>query len=393
MKSKSILTRSWMQIFVLALMLFLVSCGTVEVSPAATSNKTEAIEPTATAEAAPIQAPEEAPTQAPKAQNTESTDDSGFTADEVATLSNLRKIDNFPLYVMNYIGNHDRADAQTESDLVRAPAGDGPATISQAWACSLFAAFGDDAGTLYGRNFDWRFSPALLLYMDPPDKYASVSMVDIEYLGFTGVHSNELDNLPLTERESLLDAPHIPFDGMNETGLVVGMAAVSTGDMESDPSKETIGSLGVIREVLDQASNTQEAVDIMTNFNIDMGGGPPLHYLIADASGDGALVEFYQGEMTVIHNESPYQRATNFIRSAQGNSAEGACWRYDEIGERLEETSGRLSKTEAMDLLQSVSQPNTQWSIIYGMVDNDVLVAMGRNYENLFAFDFEGNAK
>jgi hypothetical protein len=374
-----------MQIFILALLLILVGCGAVEVSPTATSLQVEIAEPTATAEAAP--------TQEPAGQSTESDDVSGLTADEFASLSSLRKVDNHPLYVMNYIGSYERADAQQERQLVRAPAGDEPETFSEAWACSLFAAFGDSAGMLYGRNFDWQFSPALLLFMDPPDKYASVSMVDIEYLGFTGVHSNEVDNLPLLERQSLLDAPYIPFDGMNETGLVVGMAAVSPGDMESDPSKETIGSLGVIREVLDQASNTQEAVEIMSNYNIDMGGGPPLHYLIADSSGEGALVEFFGGEVKVIPNQTAYHRATNFIRSAEGDSAEGACWRYDEIGERLEETGGQLSKTEAMDLLQSVSQANTQWSIVYGMIDHDVSIAMGRSYEDLYAFDFEGNDK
>ena len=35
---------------------------------------------------------------------------------------------------------------------------------------------------VYGRNFDWQYSPALLLFTNPPDGYASVSMVDIEYL-------------------------------------------------------------------------------------------------------------------------------------------------------------------------------------------------------------------
>jgi len=385
MKPKSILPLSWLHIFILAFLLILASCGTAEVNPTAVPFQAEIAEVTATAEAVPTLA-----SQDPTAG---SADDSGLTADEVATLSTLRKVDNYPLYVMNYIGSHERVDAQLEDQLVSGAAGDTKGTFAEAWACSLFAAFGNREGMLYGRNFDWRFSPALLLIMDPPDAYASVSMVDIEYLGFTGVGSNEVDNLPLVEREDLLVAPHIPFDGMNETGLVVGMAAVSPGEMEPDPSKETIGSLGVIRQVLDRASNIQEAVEIMASFNIDMDEGPPLHYLIADASGDGALVEFYEGEMTVIHNESPYHRATNFIRSAEGDSAEGACWRYDEIGERLEETSGQLSKTEAMDLLQSVSQPNTQWSVVYGMVDHDVLIAMGRNYEDLYAFDFEGNAK
>ena len=52
--------------------------------------------------------------------------------------------------------------------------------------CSLFAALGDPENRLFGRNFDWRYSPALLLFTDRPagGGYASVSMVDIAYLGF-----------------------------------------------------------------------------------------------------------------------------------------------------------------------------------------------------------------
>jgi Flp pilus assembly protein TadD len=32
----------------------------------------------------------------------------------------------------------------------------------------------------YGRNFDWDFSPALLLFTNPPDGYASVSRGDLD---------------------------------------------------------------------------------------------------------------------------------------------------------------------------------------------------------------------
>jgi hypothetical protein len=239
---------------------------------------------------------------------------------------------------------------------------------------------------LYGRNFDWRDSPALFLYTDPPDGYASVSMVDIEYLGFEGTGSSDLEQLSLLERRRLLEAPNIPFDGMNERGLVVGMAAVPPGDMVPNPNKEAIGSLGVIREILDRASNTDEAIAIIDGYNVDMGGGPPLHYLISDATGQSALVEYYQGEMIVIPNISPWHRATNFLVSAHDHEPTGACWRYDEIGRHLEEATGGITSHQAMELLQDVSQQNTQWSIVYGMSDGEVSVAMGGDYASIHSF-------
>jgi len=238
---------------------------------------------------------------------------------------------------------------------------------------------------LYGRNFDWEFSPALLLFTDPPGGYASVSMVDIAYLGFEGDAASNLTELSLVERQALLDAPTLPFDGMNERGLVVGMAAVPTGNVSPDPAKETIYSLEVIRKILDHASNVDEAVAILQSYNITF-GGPPLHYLIADSSGRSVLVEFYQGEMVLIPNETDWHLATNFLRALVDDPAEEGCWRYDEIGQRLAEAEGQIAVQDAIDLLDDVSQEITQWSIVYGISTGDINVAMGRQYDNLHTF-------
>jgi hypothetical protein len=211
-------------------------------------------------------------------------------------------------------------------------------------------------------------------------------MVDIAYLGFEGETAANLTDLGLIEREALLSAPLLPFDGMNENGLVVGMAAVPSGGMTPDPAKETVGSLMVIRRILDQAKDVDEAVDILENYNIDMGGGPPIHYLIASTSGESVLVEFYQGEMVVIPNDKPWHLATNFLQASVDGSPAGICSRFDSINAQLTETGGQLSVHDAADLLAEVSQAGTQWSIIYAMSTGDVNVIMGRQYEDVHTF-------
>ena len=60
------------------------------------------------------------------------------------------------------------------------------------------------------------------------------------------------------------------------------MAAVDPSPAPSDPRKPTIGSLRIIRVLLDRARTTQEALDLIAGYNIDFSGGPPIHYLIAD---------------------------------------------------------------------------------------------------------------
>lgn len=296
----------------------------------------------------------------------------GFTANEFATLNSLEKLDEHPLYVMHHTGEYPIPISATESRLSE--------TVhitdecSQHWGCSLFAALGDEENRLFGRNFDWRFSPALLLFTDPPSGYASFSMVDIAYLGFEGERSKNLTDLPLAELRSLLVAPFLPFDGMNEMGLAIGMAAVPREEMPYDPQKEAIDQLMVIREILDHAATVNEAIEILGNYNIDM-EEVPIHYMIASASGESAVVEFYKGEMAVFRNEARWQVATNFLLA----SVE-PCWRYNLVEKRLKELDGKASSTDAIRLLADVSQDNTQWSIVYHLTTGELNVVMGRDY-------------
>jgi hypothetical protein len=304
---------------------------------------------------------------------------SNFSENETATLASLKQVDDYPLYTMQYFGEY---DSRRTSVLPAAKKADS----TPSWACSLFTVLLDQDHLLYGRNYDWSFSPALLVFTDPPDGYASVSMVDMEYLGFSGQTVFNLTELPLDDLEGLLDAPLLPFDGMNEHGLAIGMAAVSPGDMQADPAKETIGSLGIMREILDHARDVDEAIAIIKRYNIDFEGGPPIHYLMADANRKSVLVEFYRGELHIIENEQPWHLATNFLRSSVEDPQDGNCWRYNKINSRLIEDQGMLDAKSAMGLLAEVAQENTQWSVVYQMTRGEVSVAMGRDYTQVQTF-------
>ncbi len=304
----------------------------------------------------------------------------GTQTDEAATLSSLELVDDYPLYTMHYKGSYDGwISAPLPSKTVAMPGASAGAGCQAAWGCSLFAALSDENNRLLGRDFDWDFSPAVLLFADPPDGYASVSMVDMVYLGFEGDRSKNLMDLSLEERKPLLNAVQLPFDGMNEKGLAVGMAAVDPGNMPVDPKKETIGELRAIREILDHAATVEQAVEILAGHNIDM-GDVPIHYLIASASGQSALVEFYEGKMVVFRNESNWQAATNFLLASMHGQPLGECPRYDRISARLEELQGQISRPDAIRLLGDVSQESTQWSIVYHMTSGDLDVTMGRKY-------------
>ena len=317
-----------------------------------------------------------------RAPTLSSTSDSTLSAQQIATLSSLEKVDRYPLYTMHFYGSPELGLAKPAGGKVSVSAG-----TSYAWGCALFAALAGTEKT-YGRNFDWEASPALFLFTHPTDGYDSVSMVDLAYLGF-GDDVDRLTELPLEERQALLTAPSLPFDGMNDRGLVVGMAAVPAGNVQPDPNKETVDSLMVMRLILDRAATVDQAVAVLQRYNIDWGGGPPLHYLIADRTGRAALVEFYEGSIHVIPNDKAWHLATNFLLASAAGSVSGQCDRYDKASQTLTATAGTLDARDAMSLLADVSQPNTQWSVVYEMSTGGVNITMGREYNRLNTFHLD----
>jgi hypothetical protein len=313
----------------------------------------------------------------PTIQLTPTENQAVLSADAQATLQSLVKVDDYPLYVMHYSGEYDYSQIGSTW------------SAGRDFSCSLFAALGLP-NRLYGRNFDWKFSPAMILFTDPPDGYASVSMVDLEYLGIRPEDAKSLTDLSLADRTGLLSAPSMPFDGMNEYGLTVGMTDVPANYVDHaayDPSKPTIGSIGIIRLILDQARNVDEAIAFFEHYNIDFRGGPLLHYLIADRAGKAALVEFYQKEMVVLPNKDPWHLATNHFRcNAQGY---GGCLRYRTISEQLSSVGGYLTAENAMQLLSQVRQAVTQWSVVYDMTSGDIQLALGGNYKSFYSFTLD----
>ncbi len=147
----------------------------------------------------------------------------------------------------------------------------------------------------------------------------------------------------------------------------------------------TIGEIEVIRLVLDYASNLDEALDLMENYNIEF-TEPPIHYIIADKSGVSAVVEFLGGEMRVIRNTEAWQVSTNFIITGSGAPNQVPCWRYRVVYDELREKAGVLALGEAMILLKEASQQSTVWSAVYDPNTLGLSLAVGGNYGNILSF-------
>ncbi len=149
--------------------------------------------------------------------------------DRTEVVMDLKRVDDHPLYVLHYQGDYAFDDflkegLQEDASFQRIDDRD--------WACTCFAALGGAGDLQFGRNFDWNDDPALLLFTDPPDAFASVSMVDAFYLGFD-------KGEPSADAMSrLAEAPFLPADGMNEYGVAIAMMAVPFAEGGNDPGKD-----------------------------------------------------------------------------------------------------------------------------------------------------------
>lgn len=288
-------------------------------------------------------------------------------AEAEATLASLRRVDDLPLYEMTYTGDYETS------------ASGPPPTAAAPFGCSLFAALGDPDRPVFGRNFDWDPNPALVLRADPPDGHASISLVDLRYLGLSAADD------PAGDRR-LLDAPLLPFDGLNERGLAVGMAADESAHATPDPAKPTVGSVRILRLVLDQAATVDEALAIFARHNIDFSGGPPLHYLLADASGASALVEYTDGRQQVERGAAPWRALTNVPLLGLDEEERRHDSRYRRLADALSRSGGTVTEADAMGLLRSVAQPHTRWSVTYDLSTGRMRVVAGQRWQTVHDF-------
>ena len=302
------------------------------------------------------------------------------------TLASIQKVDDYPLYTMTYYGDYGFKEYLLTGNL--------PFFSSdvlqreERFACTCFAAMGTKGSLIFSRNFDWQPNRAtyLLLVTDPPDGFASISMID---LGFLGYDDNAQPNSS-NNRTPLLNTPLFPFDGMNECGVAISMNAIPGAQSSYDPAKVTIGELQVLRLVLDYASNTEEAISLIQKYNVRI-EDPPIHYLIADSSGHSTIIEFVDGNMIVMRNIEPWQVTTNFIISNSNAPENVSCWRYNTAYQTLKDNNGELSQNTAMNLLHQVSLPGTRWSAVYDAKTMEVTVVMGRKYEEAHKFTIAKN--
>lgn len=253
------------------------------------------------------------------------------------------------------------------------------ATSPAAFPCTTFC-LSRGGETLYGRNYDFEIGQGYV--MTNRRGVAKTSMAGT--LRWTSRYASVTFNQWGRE---------FPMDGMNEAGLVIALMWLD-GTVYPRDDRPALRVLEWIQYGLDNYGSVSEMLAQVEQVRIT--GGTPLHYLIADASGDAATIEYLDGELVlhrgasipspVLTNDS-YERSLAYLHQFAGfggtrttPSGISSLDRFVRASSMLR--SGPASVDRAFEILGSVAQPGwTRWSIVYDASRREISWVSERNRE------------
>ena len=268
------------------------------------------------------------------------------------------------------------------------------------FACTAFTMAEEGADARMGRNYDFALdSSAMLVHCAPKCGYKSVATAALDNVGV----NNPLENM--RNKLACLVAPFLCLDGINEKGVSIAVLTLDSKPVKQNTGKATICTSMAIRLVLDRAATTQEAVDLLSSYDMFASSGRDYHFFITDAAGDGRVVEYDCDSPTRELVATKSVATTNFyvlykekVRAYQKNEHYGhGRERYDAVLSVLEQERENYSDHAAWEALRAAAQDpkpnditsNTQWSIVYNNTQRSAQIAIRRHWQDVFSYGVE----
>ena len=238
-------------------------------------------------------------------------------------------------------------------------------------ACTSFVVKKDNQ-VLLAKNLDWEISNGIIL-VNKKGVFKTAYCDDHRKLSWTSRYGSVTFNQFGKE---------FPLGGMNEKGLVIEELN-SWGQTPGSDNKYQLNEFQWTQYCLDNFAYVGELLDGIDSIVI-----VPLfinlHYLATDSNGNSAIVEFYNGKAykyngpglpyPVLSNNH-YENSLGYLGNFLGfggemevlpdNSSSG---RFVKVASMLEREKQRDNIEDvAIEILDSVRQEDTQWSIVYNI--------------------------
>lgn len=297
-------------------------------------------------------------------------------------------------------------------------------------ACASFTARNEEGDALFGRNYDFAKTNTCIVFTEANEgRHATISTADLQFLGMDVDKNVE----GLMNKIICLAAPYVPLDGINDAGVSCGIymsyqGGEKTVATDQNTDRPDFTSTTLLRLILDYAGSVEEAVEIASAYDLHDSAGTSYHYMVADASGKSAILEWVAGtdatdndgsarELKVTYNDADshigameaatdYQVVTNFIIQPgyyedSPESEKKGYDRYEKIYEELNRTKGVVKDEHAaMEILGLVGRRTwknddgngcTVHSVVYNLTDRTMMWVPNENYDDpeaVFIFGF-----
>ena len=265
-------------------------------------------------------------------------------------------------------------------------------------SCSTFF-LRDDGGAVFGKNYDWDVGEGLVIVNKRGvSKHA---MLEQNPARWTAKYGSVTFNQYGRE---------LPAGGMNEAGLVVELMWLEEAEYPVEDKRPQLGNVQWIQYQLDNSSSVDEVVASDELIRISQGNSSKIHYLVADAEGNCASIEFLDGKLVARLNEempvkvltnNTYGKSVAFVDKFTGfggtqpiPQSSNSLDRFARAASLVNSYDGEDDKVDyGFDILSNVAQGSyTQWSIVYDIPNRRVHFrtrsAPGKRYIELDAIDF-----
>lgn len=255
--------------------------------------------------------------------------------------------------------------------------------VDMSFGCSTLSVKGENY-SLMGRNYDWYGnSNAMIIHTKPSDGYESYSTTWLDFLGF----GNGFVPEDFKSKYMSIAAVYVPLDGINEKGLCV--ADLIAGDNEvtkQNTEKADLTTTSAIRLLLDKAANVDEAIGLLSQYDMNSSIGMAHHLAISDSDGKSVVVEYVNGEMIVTETDIV---TNHYLAKGEkyGVGNEESHRRF----EKIEGMKNSVCSTKLMaNCLESVSYENeTQWSIVYDKINLTLDFYSKRDFDAPLSFSLK----
>lgn len=266
------------------------------------------------------------------------------------------------------------------------------------FGCSAFRVHAADGTVLMGRNYDFRDdTSALMVRTSPEDGYAAIA-----FCALNTIMGNNVADAGEVNRAGCLFGPFASYDGINEKGVSIAVLTLDSEPTDQQTGKPVINTSLAIRLVLDRAASTQEAVDLLSSYDMHAAAGRDYHFFINDAQGDSRVVEYDPLDENRSLRATPLRQTTNYyalypeqVKPNQRNGIYGhGLERALAIEAVLDAHEDDADEDVAWEALRASSQDpnphditsNTQWSIVFDNSHCTARIALRRHWEDVFSF-------